>query len=301
MVNTLKQTLFLLSVRLVSRLNRRAVRWLGRAVGQLFIWLPNQEKRAARVNIALCFPELSQRERERLCRRSLIESAITMLEMPGLWCRPPDHSLSLVDDPDGPEVLDSLIRRGRGVIVAGPHLGSWEVGGLFLARMTPMTTLYRPPRYEVLGKLMEQGRRQTGARLVPTDASGVKALYKTLRQGGVVAILPDQQPKSMRGAVFAPFFGQPALTMELISRLAAKTGAPVIFSFAERLPGGKGYRMHWVPAPEGIADADAVVAATALNRGVERCVRICPEQYQWSYKRFKKHPDGKTNRYAAPG
>lgn len=299
MANIMKQYLFLLSTKLASHLNWRAVQWLGWFIGQLFIWLPNQEKRAARVNIGLCFPELSSQEQEKLLKQSMIESAITMVEMPGAWCGNSDSLLSRLDDPDGQSALNSLIEQGRGVIIAGPHLGSWEICGLFLARIAPITTLYRPPRYDALAKLMTQGRSRTGARLVPTDASGVKALYKTLRQGGMVAILPDQQPKSTRGAVFAPFFGQPALTMELISRLSAKTGAPVIFSFVERLPRGKGYRVHWVQAPEGINDTDAVVAATALNQGVENCIRICPTQYQWSYKRFRKHPDGKTNRYAA--
>jgi len=221
-----------------------------------------------------------------------------MIELPGFWCRDPSHALARLSDPDGHKTLNGLLAQGKGVIVAGPHLGSWEIVGLFLAQIAPVTTLYRPPRYDAMAALIVKGRSQTGAKLVPTDASGVKALYKALRQGEMVAILPDQQPKSTRGAVFAPFFGQPALTMELVSRLAAKTGAPVVFCFAERLPFGKGHRIHWVQAPEGIDDADPIVAATALNQGVERCIHICPTQYQWSYKRFRKHPDGKTNRYA---
>jgi len=294
----LKWNIFLIFIRLLSRFNYRVIQWLGRLLGVLFIVLPNREKRCARINIKLCFPELSNQEREKMLKQSLIENTITMLEMPGFWCGSPDHSLAKLDDPDGQKLLHSLIEQGKGVIVAGPHLGSWEIVGLFLAQIGAVTTLYRPPRYHALAELIIQGRSQTGARLVPTDASGVKALYKALRQGEMVAILPDQQPKSIRGAVFAPFFGQPALTMELVSRLSAKTGAPVIFCFAERLPHGMGHRIHWVQAPEGIDDADPVVAATALNQGVEECIRICPTQYQWSYKRFKKHPDGKKNRYA---
>jgi KDO2-lipid IV(A) lauroyltransferase len=97
--------------------------------------------------------------------------------------------------------------------------------------------------------------------------------------------------------VYAPFFGEPALTMTLLPRLARRTGAAVLFVFVERLPRARGYRMHWLPAPEGIADADPVISATALNRGVEACVALCPEQYQWTYRRFKARPDGGPNRY----
>ena len=114
-------------------------------------------------------------------------------------------------------------------------------------------------------------------------------MFKRLLAGGVVGILPDQQPKAGEGE-FAPFFGTPALTMVLLSRLAQRTGATVLFAFAERLPRGTGFRIHIRPAPEGIADPDLPAAVAALNRGVEECVRIAPSQYQWAYKRYSIRP-----------
>jgi len=276
---------------------------LGAVLGNLFYWLPNRERRSARINIALCFPQLGERERETLLRRSLVENAKTLAETPAIWRGRRDYWLSLIRVEQGREVLEQLLRRGKGVIVAAPHLGSWEVGVHYLASVAPTTALYRPPREPALEQVMLQGRSSGGARLVPTDATGIKALDQALKQGEMVAILPDQEPKSAaKGAgVFAPFFGEPALTMVLVGRLARRTGAPVVFSFAERLAQGRGYRAHWIAAPEGIADADPVVAATALNRGVEACVRRCPEQYQWSYKRFKLRPGGGgPKRYSGP-
>ena len=100
--------------------------------------------------------------------------------------------------------------------------------------------------------------------------------------------------------MFAPFFGYPALTMVLINRLARKTGAPVVFTYVERLPAAGGYRMSFLPAPEGIDDPDPEIAAAALNLGVESCIRRCPEQYQWSYKRFSVRPDGAPSPYKRP-
>ncbi|MEO8010440.1 MAG: lipid A biosynthesis acyltransferase, partial [Dokdonella sp.] len=97
--------------------------------------------------------------------------------------------------------------------------------------------------------------------------------------------------------VFAPFFGIEALTMVLVPRLAERTGAIVLFAFAERLTDGAGFRIHIVPAPEGIADADLRVACSALNRGIENCVVLAPMQYQWHYKRFSKRPAGERNPY----
>ncbi len=85
--------------------------------------------------------------------------------------------------------------------------------------------------------------------------------------------------------------------MTLVSRFASKTGAAVFFTFAERLPHGRGFRLHILPAPAGVADSDPVRAATALNAGVEQCVRMAPAQYQWSYKRFRFRPEGQPSLY----
>jgi KDO2-lipid IV(A) lauroyltransferase len=126
-------------------------------------------------------------------------------------------------------------------------------------------------------------------------AAGVRTLFKRLLVGGVVGILPDQQPKAGEGE-FAPFFGTPALTMVLLSRLAQRTGATVLFAFAERLPRGEGFRMRFLPAPEGIDAEDLPAAVAALNRGVENCVKIAPAQYQWAYKRYSIRPAGDEQR-----
>ena len=237
-------------------------------------------------------------ERRRFVRRALIENACTLLESPRAWLRDPERLLARIDPQDGEARIRAALARGKGLIFAAPHLGNWEMGVHFLTRTTPTTVLYRPPRQEVLESVMVQGRGRDQARVVPTDAGGIRALYQALGRGEAIAVLPDQQPKEEgRAAVFAPFFGVPALTMTLLPRLARKTGAAVLYVFVERLPWGRGFRMHWLDGPEGIADADPVVAATALNRGVEACVARCPTQYQWTYRRFKRRPDGARSPY----
>jgi KDO2-lipid IV(A) lauroyltransferase len=287
-------------VTLVSYIPFRVARWFGYILGTLFYWIPNRERRVARINLELCFPEYSRQERERLLRLSLVENARTLLELPGVWRGDPEQWMRRVDGRQGERFLQPFLDRGKGVIVAIPHLGNWELHAHYLSKIAPSTALYRPPRQRELEDIIRRGRSRTGARLVPTNAQGVKALYSALKAGELVAILPDQQPKRKEksAGVFAPFFHEPALTMVLLNRLARKTGATVVFSFPERLAGGEGFRMHWFEAPEGIADEDPETAAAALNRGVERCVRVCPHQYQWSYKRFEARPEGGRSRYA---
>lgn len=269
------------------RWNRR----LASATGRLLTVLPNALRRHSAINIRLCLPELDAPARRRLLNRSIVETCRTAFEAGPLWLWPESRIRALIGEAPDVAAVDAAVRAGRGVILATPHLGSWEMAGHFCALRWGITNLYRPPRVAELDALIRGGRERLGARMAATDAAGIRRLYQALAAGEVVGILPDQDPGEA-GGVFAPFFGVPANSMVLLGRLARKTGAAVFFGFCERLPGTRGYRFHFLPAPEGIADADPAVAAAAMNRGVEACVRRCPEQYQWGYRRFRtRRPD----------
>jgi len=283
-------------LRLLAWLPLRYSQGIGGAVGRTIALFPNGLRRVAEINLASCFPELSARSRRRLLAQTLAETGKTAAEIGALWLWPAERVLALVREVPGDEVLTRALSQGKGLILACPHLGAWELAGLYCATRCKLTALYRPPRMSALDAMIRSARERSGARLVPTDAAGIRALFQALRRGDAVGILPDQDPGRERG-VFAPFFGISTNTMILISRLAASTGAPVVIVYAERLPCGAGYSMRFTPAPEDIADADPVTAAAALNRAVEGCVRARPEQYQWTYKRFKTRPAGEQRYY----
>lgn len=269
--------------------------WLAHAVGAglgvLLAVLPNTLRRVAAINIATCFPELDAPARRRLLHRHLIETGKTFTEMGAMWYWPMSRLLSTMRAVSGMERVDAAQRRGRGVILASPHLGAWEMAGLYVSVRYPMTTLYRPPRLPALEELSRSARARFGARLVPTDASGVRALYQALGRGEALGILPDQNPDPGSG-VFAPFFGIPAYTMVLIARLARKTGATLFVAYAERLPHGQGYHLRFREAPEQFATATPEEAAAIMNKLIETCIREQPAQYQWNYKRFRIQPEG---------
>lgn len=263
---------------------------LGTALGSLLWFLPNDLRRTTLDNLARCFPERSVRERHRLARRSLVETGKTLTETGPLWCWPGERALALVRETRGRELLDAALARGRGLILATPHLGAWELAGLWGAANLSMTTLYRPPRITELDALVRGARERMGARYVPAGAAGVRALYQALADNRVVGMLPDQDPRDS-GGEFAPFFGVPAYTMTFLSRLARRSGAPVLFAYCERLPRGRGYIIHFVPTPDDINTGSAQASLERVNGMVEQCVRALPEQYQWSYKRFKTRPE----------
>lgn len=281
---------------LLARLPLSVAHRIGQVLGWLMLKIPNKQRRNALINIRVCFPGLDEAARRAFWRRSMVEYGKTYLEIAYLWLRPAEQVLGEIREVDG---LDRLRREdGRGVIVLSPHLGAWELAGLYLSSLGPTTTLYKPQ--PVLDRLIARARARRGAVVVPITAQGIRGLLQALRRGEFVGVLPDQEPKADRGAVFAPFFGVPAYTMLLVSRMARKTGARVVFLIVERLPRGAGYRAHCLAAPEGIDSEDELVAASALNRGVEACIRICPEQYIWPYKRFRTRPEGMERLYTGP-
>jgi Kdo2-lipid IVA lauroyltransferase/acyltransferase len=280
--------------RLLRITGRLPLRWL-HGMGAVFGWLVwcshGIPRRRAQTTLSLAVTLNSAQTRHVLAKRSLVESGKSLFEIARIWRGDPTDVLTLVREVRGIELFDQALATGRGTIVAAPHLGCWELLNFWLCSRTPIAIVYRPPRQNTLEPLLLKARGALSAEQVRADGAGVRKLYKRLNAGGVVGILPDQQPRQGEGE-FAPFFGTPALTMVLLSRLAQRTGAQVLFAFAERLPHGAGYCIHFLPAREDIAAEDLPAAVTALNHGVEDCVRLAPEQYQWSYKRYSIRPPG---------
>jgi len=282
---------------MLSLLPLRLVHAFGAGLGTLFGIVPNRRRRTAEINLRLCFPEMNDAERRRLVNASLREYAKGFAELGTLWTCNAERLRELVRVVDGEEPVRAAIGAGKGVIIAAPHLGAWELVGLYCSILGPMNSMFRTPPMSEFGSAMRAARERFGAKLVPADSGGVRALMKALARGETIGILPDQVPGDMSGAVFAPFFGQSAATMVLLSRLAARSGAPVFFTFAERLHGGQGYRLRFLQAPADVASEDEITAATCVNEMVEQCVRFAPVQYQWIYKRFRVLPPGKAPVY----
>ena len=269
---------------------------IGVGIGWGLLLFPNRTRQTSKINIALCWPELSTREQRTLLRKSLRETGKTIIETSALWLRSGEKALRLIKRVDGNELVEQAIAKGKGAILATPHLGAWEAAGLYGSAQFKITCLYRPLKMQELEDLVITARNRLGGNYVPATGKGIRAIYKALDQGGVVAMLPDQEPQAGTG-VFAPFFGISAYTMVFLARLAARTDTPIIFAWCERLSWGRGYHLHFraMPAREHPDKLDNAVAA--INQAVEDCVRECPEQYQWSYRRFKTRPGGEASFY----
>ncbi|MEO6138298.1 MAG: lipid A biosynthesis lauroyl acyltransferase, partial [Luteimonas sp.] len=221
------------------------------------------------------------------------------LETMRLWTRPHVENLQLIHEVEGMELFDEAIASGRGVIIAAPHYGNWELLNQWLASRTPLSILYRAPESNVGEAFLQRVRKDPAHRVTQVRAEGpaVRQLFKRLRDGGVVGILPDQQPKAGDGE-FAAFFGVQALTMTLLPRLAARSDAIVLFAYCERIDNlqdarrAPAFRLRIEAAPADIHAPEPTRGVQALNSAIERIARRDPAQYQWTYKRYTLQPPG---------
>lgn len=272
-----------------ARLPLSLSRSLGRALGRTAWWVPTRFRSLIESNVERCLIDWDPADRRRLVRRNLVETAIAGMEMGAMWHRPWQELSRLVESVSGETLLDAAVDAGRGVVLLLPHIGNWELFNPVLAERGPFTALYRAARIRQVEQLIRDSRERTGCRMASATAGGVRELLATLRKGGVVVILPDQVPVRSAG-VYARFFGHPALTMTLVRGLLQRTGASALFGMSLRNPSGR-FSVHFSEGPGGMDAEDVRTAAAWLNRGVEQCVLRCPEQYLWSYRRFKCRPD----------
>lgn len=260
---------------------------MGSGLGRLAWHTPNSLRHDSLRNLEFCLPELEVAERKRIARASLDETGRSIAETGIVWHWPVERVLGLERGTVNGDLLDRGMQEGKGVLLLAPHIGNWEFLIQHLRSRYPITSLYRKPRIDQLDDIVRSGRERGGATMLPATPRGLHGFYKALASGGLVGILPDQEPLKKHGA-FAPFFHLPALTITLVAALLRRVPAFVVFAWAQRR--ADGFEVHYREAPPGLDDADDVEAATQLNRGIEACIRECPEQYIWSYRRFRTRP-----------
>nr|WP_315192279.1 lysophospholipid acyltransferase family protein [uncultured Albidiferax sp.] len=226
----------------------------------------------------------------RQARRAIAEAGKLATELPWLWLRPRAQKLPKIQW-QGVEHLEAALALGKGVVFMTPHVGSFEVvpqahAARFSEKYGAMTILYKPSKFAWLDDLLKAARSAPGLEAAPTTTGGVRMILKSLKQGRVVGMLPDQVPGEGQG-VWAPFFGRPAYTMTLALRLARQSGAPMLVALGDRLPWGRGYVIHVHPLHLPLDQGDTVAAA-ALNAAMEDLIRQRPGMYLWSYARYKQ-------------
>lgn len=210
----------------------------------------------------------------------IAEAGKSIAELPWIWGRSYEEVLGAVLECRGMEHVEAAQAQGRGTIILTPHLGCFEIVGLYVARYMPFTMLYRQPKLRWLEGVMCKGRERGQAKLAKADLSGVRLLYKALKRGEAIGLLPDQVPSGGEGE-WADFFGRPAYTMTLVGRLAQASNAAILLVSAERR--ANGYVISFEPLQLDFSQS----VPAQINLALEKVIRACPAQYLWSYNRYK--------------
>jgi lauroyl/myristoyl acyltransferase len=261
---------------------------LGAALG-LALLAANRKRRAiARINLELCFPQLSTRQRARILRRHYIAAGQAALDL-GLLVFGSKRRIARLGRLRGLEPYRELVRRGRNVILLVPHLVGMNFAGPILQRVRPTFSMMKLQRNPVVNWVLNRGRLRFGGGLLARE-QGLRPVIRGLRAGLAFYYLPDEDfgPKQ---SVFVPFFGIPTATLATLGRMAEMADAVVVPCFVRVLSRARGYEVVLKAPIPSFPSGDRLADAAAMNRAMEDGIREMPEQYMWTLKLFKTRPN----------
>ncbi|MFV5591173.1 lysophospholipid acyltransferase family protein [Acinetobacter variabilis] len=280
-----------------SKLPLRFIQNLAKSVGSLLYITNSSIRRTTEINLGIAYPELSITERTRLAKQSVQSQCMTYAESVKIWGSEPEFALKQIRNIHHPEIFINALKNPNGTLAVVPHFGTWELLNTWVNQHTSPVIMYKPSKNPDIDRFMLEARQRLNATLVPTDETGVRALFKHLKQGGFAAILPDHVPKES-GGIYSPFYGQNALSSTLLSKLAAKTQCSVIGLSCLRHDDLNGFDIHVTELSTDIRSKDLQLSIDTLNKEMERMINVAPEQYLWGYKRFRKLENDKSLYYS---
>lgn len=272
---------------------------LGRGLGGLLYRVGRSRRKVGQRNLALCLPELPEAEREAILREHFALLGRSLLERALLWWAPRWRVERLIEVVGDIGLAERTFKEtGRPTMWLCPHFLGLDVAGaaVLLFQKQPVASIYQTQSNAVVDAAMRQGRIRWGNANIFPRSDSVKPLLRAIKQGQVFFNLPDMD-FGARDAAFVPFFGVPAATLLAPSRMARMMDMVVQPVIAELLPGGRGYRVHFLPPLENFPTDQAEADAEHMNRFIEGQIRQRLPQYLWVHKRFKTRPEGQAGLY----
>lgn len=274
-------------LKLFSKLPIKFIQQLAKKVGHSLYITNSSARRTTRQNINIAFPHLNEEEKENLTLSSLQSQCMTYAESIKIWGSSTQFSIDQIRNVYGLDIFLEALKNPNGTLAAVPHFGTWELMNSWVNQHTAPVIMYKPNKNKELDKFVLESRERLNATLVPTDESGVRSIFKHLKQGGFAAILPDHVPQES-GGIYSPFFSKNTLTSTLFSKLAAKTQCSVIGMYCLRREDLDGFDIYLKTLSQDILSKDTQVSVDTLNHEIEQIILSAPEQYLWGYKRFRK-------------
>lgn len=281
-------------LRLAALLPLPAAHALGAALGRLFYAVNAKRRRIARINIDLCFPELSADERAELVRRHFRTQGKCSVDLGLAWWAPVRRLERLIR-PVGLDAYRRLLGEGRNVILLTGHFCTADLGGIYVSRFHPGLVMMKRLRNPLVNWFVWRGRTRFGAQASLRE-QGLRPLVRAIRSQVMCYYVPDED-FGPRNSAFVPFLGVQAATVTTLGRLAATGNAVVMPCFTRMLPDDRGYELIIRPPLADFPTGDPVEDARRMNQALEEGIRLMPEQYMWTMKWFRSRPQGEESPY----
>ncbi|MHA3982614.1 lysophospholipid acyltransferase family protein [Acinetobacter venetianus] len=276
------------SYRLIKLISRQPIQ-LGRFFAKLLAALFNtfQLSKISKIiglNLRIAFPHLSEQEHQRLKKQAIQNEITSYFEFLSIWGASNKKNIQRIHHVSGEHYFHEALAAKKGAVLIVPHFGTWEVMNAWLSQHTQMTILYKPVKNPDADRFVRDARSREQANLVPTDESGVRQIFKALKQGGTTAILPDHTPD--HGGEMVNYFGIPLASSSLSAKLIQKTKATALLLYVKRND-QEGFDMVIEPINPQIYQGTAEDGTLIIHQSLEQLIRRYPEHYHWSYKRFR--------------
>ena len=272
---------------LISKLPLPFLQSLGGGLARLLLQSAhNKTLRCAQLNLNIALPEYSAEQRQQISKQATKNELKSYCEFLGIWGSSTQKNLTRIHQVHGEQYFHDAIASKKGLVMVIPHFGTWEIINPWLSQYTTLTIMYKPVKNAGADAFVKQARSREHANLVPTDESGVKQIFRALKQGGSTVILPDHSPNHKGDLV--DWFGVPLYSSHLSAKLIQKTKAVALLFYAMRNENG-GFDLYIEPIDPSIYDSQQ--GTLIIHQTVEDLIRRYPEHYHWSYKRFKANPD----------
>jgi len=268
-------------------------------LARLLLLLKTEAAHVTLTNIKIFDPSLSDRAAQDMCLSSLSNSLTLIYELSKLRFSSRLNPENMIQDIENIDIFEKAQATGRGVLLLMPHLGCWEFMNVFLKGRMKVSALYDKPNVNGLDDFITSTREKFGARMFPINISGLRQLFKSLERNELLVFLPDQVPDYGARGFIGSFFGHDAYTSDLVHRVISKFDSEIVFGSVVRIfsEGKVKYRICFEKPADEIYSKNVEVHISSLNRSLERLVMKAPEQYQWSYKRYKRLNKSEKNIY----
>ena len=268
------------------------LRALGAGLGQVLLVAIPSRRRVVQTNLRVCFPHLSEAERDALTRQTFVHFAQAWLDRSWLWHRSAACIQSRVQLTGDVAALSDEVP----TVLFAPHFMGLDVGWTALTLNLPLhfTTIFTPQSNAAVDAWVAKGRQRFGHVRLFRREDGVKPIVSALRQHALLYLLPDMNFGPSE-SIFVPFYGEPAATVPSLSRFSKLGRARVVPVITRMTETGYEVVVHsaWHDFPTDDAEADTAL----MNQRLEGFINTMPAQYFWVHKRFKTRPSGAPELY----